>query len=221
MGYGYGWKLLAGSLTPAWSGYFTLDHYTFTDASGAEYRLTQNTGGIWTSTESTYVSYNANTQILYFRDGMSWIMGCVSAGSEQDSGTLYPTVIQDTKPSIPNTNNITISYMPGSGLSASNTSSRIYQIFDVRAPVSPANSTYTFNYTTVSGAPHLNTIINNIGTGEAYSFSMTTQALVSPFDGTSFGNEVILGSANVTNIPGTQQTFTYDTSGESDEICSS
>jgi YD repeat-containing protein len=211
VGYGYGWKLLAGSLTPAWSGYFTLDHYTFTDASGAEYRLTLNTGGVWTSTESNYVSYNSATQTLYFRDGMSWIMGSVSAGSEQDSGTLYPTVIQDTNPSIPNTNNLTISYMAGSGLSASNSSSRIYQITDVRGTAGP---TYTFNYTTVSGSPHLNTITNSIGTGEAYSFGMTTQALVSPFDGTSFGNEVILGNVNVTNIPGTQQTFTYDTSGE-------
>src|SRR6202035_1237005 len=37
VGYGYGWKLQAGSLTPYWASYWGLDHYTFTDATGAEY----------------------------------------------------------------------------------------------------------------------------------------------------------------------------------------
>ena len=35
VGFGYGWKLLAGSITPVWSG-STIDHYSFTDATGGE-----------------------------------------------------------------------------------------------------------------------------------------------------------------------------------------
>ena len=39
-----------------------MDHYTFTDASGAQYRLNQNSSGIWTSNQSVYLTYNASTQ---------------------------------------------------------------------------------------------------------------------------------------------------------------
>ncbi len=54
VGYGFGWKLLAGSITPFWGDYWTIHHYVFTDATGAEYRLDQNSGGVWTSREGTY-----------------------------------------------------------------------------------------------------------------------------------------------------------------------
>jgi hypothetical protein len=76
VGYGYGWKLLAGSLTPVWQGYFVPQYYIFTDASGAEYRLDVNTNGVWTSRDSIYVSYDSNTNRLYFNDGSFWVMGC-------------------------------------------------------------------------------------------------------------------------------------------------
>jgi len=33
---------------------------------------------------------------LYFRDGSFWVLGCTSAGTEQDAGTMYPTVMEDT-----------------------------------------------------------------------------------------------------------------------------
>ena len=66
------------------------------DATGAEYRLTVNTNGIWTSTEGIYLSYDSNAQRLYFRDGSFWVFGCTSAGTEQDAGTMYPTVMEDT-----------------------------------------------------------------------------------------------------------------------------
>jgi hypothetical protein len=96
-GFGWGWKLLAGSLTPYYSGYFILDHYVFTDSTGAEYRLTQVDGnGIWNSNESIYLEYDSNTGRLYFPDGTFWVFGCISAGTEQDSGVAYPTLIQDT-----------------------------------------------------------------------------------------------------------------------------
>jgi hypothetical protein len=74
VGYGYGWRLLAGSLTPYWQGYFIAHHYTFTDATGAEYRLDINTNGVWTSKDSIYVSYDSNTNRVYFNDGSFWVM---------------------------------------------------------------------------------------------------------------------------------------------------
>ena len=39
VGFGYGWRLLAGSITPYMYGYFGIYHYVFTDSTGAEYRL--------------------------------------------------------------------------------------------------------------------------------------------------------------------------------------
>jgi len=50
VGFGFGWKLQIGSLTAFYSSYLNVD------ASGAVYRLSQNSNGIWTSTESVYVT---------------------------------------------------------------------------------------------------------------------------------------------------------------------
>jgi hypothetical protein len=36
VGYGFGWRLMAGSLVPEWSADDTVHHYTFTDAGGAD-----------------------------------------------------------------------------------------------------------------------------------------------------------------------------------------
>jgi hypothetical protein len=61
-GYGFGWKLQLGSSTALFSDYWTVQFYEFRDASGAIYRLDQNSSGIWMSKESIYVTYDANTQ---------------------------------------------------------------------------------------------------------------------------------------------------------------
>jgi hypothetical protein len=136
VGYGLGWQLLAGSITPYWSGYFTVDHYIFRDSTGAEYNLSVNNNGTWTSAESgVYVGYNAAANQLYFTDGSFWQMGSISSGLENDAGTRYPTVIEDR-----NGNQITITYQPGNGLGGTNSSARITQICDPRAG---GNPTYT------------------------------------------------------------------------------
>src|ERR1700730_2696950 len=36
LGYGYGWRLLAGSVVPYWSDPYTISHYIYTDSSGAD-----------------------------------------------------------------------------------------------------------------------------------------------------------------------------------------
>ncbi len=51
----------------------------FTDSTGAQYRLNQNSGSIWSSTGSIYVWYDASANILNFRNGTYWVMGCASA----------------------------------------------------------------------------------------------------------------------------------------------
>jgi hypothetical protein len=96
VGYGLGWKLQAGSITPIWNGTSNIDHYLFTDSSGAEYSLSVNNGNVWTSLEGSYVTYDANANRLYSTDGSFWSMGSQSASGEQDSGTLYPTLIEDS-----------------------------------------------------------------------------------------------------------------------------
>lgn len=97
VGYGFGWKLLAGSITPVWNpGGLTAAYYLYTDSSGAEYRLDQNSGNIWSSKQSIYVYFDANTDILHFRGGSWWTFGCVSASTEADSGVMHPTLMEDT-----------------------------------------------------------------------------------------------------------------------------
>ena len=139
IGYGFGWRLLANSITPVWSDYTTLDHLVYTDATGAEYWLSVNTNGVWTSRQGVYVSYDYNAAKLYFPDGSFWFMGTQSGGNEQDAGTLYPSLLEDT-----NGNQIQISY--GVGLNAvwPNSSARITQIDDARK-----TAAYQFAYNAV------------------------------------------------------------------------
>jgi hypothetical protein len=96
VGYGYGWRLMAGSLTAFYAGWLGVDHYQFVDASGAEYRLDQNSGGVWSSLESISVWFDSSANILHFRDGSFWVMGSISGGTEADAGTMYPSVIEDS-----------------------------------------------------------------------------------------------------------------------------
>ena len=212
VGYGYGRKLIAGSLTPIWADQYTLYYYSFVDATGAKYRLSQNNGGIWTSAESIYVTFNANTNTLYFRDGSFWVMGCTSAISEPDSGTLYPTTMEDT-----NGNQIIVTYQPGAGLGGNgclpgyncptNSSARISKIQDVRGY-------YYFAYN--SDTPnHLTSINNSIGTAEAYTFQYGTISLQAPFSPyTSHGTVAALSVVQLTSNSQTYSfTYTSDNSG--------
>lgn len=147
VGYGFGWRVLAGSITPVWADPYTVSYYLFTDSTGAEYRLDQNSSNIWTSKESIYVSFDATTNKLYFRDGSFWYFGCVSAPGEADMGIMYPTLMQDT-----NGNQIKIRYRTGSGGTWDQSSARIKEIEDVRGV--QGTSTYrTFAFTYNSDTP--------------------------------------------------------------------
>jgi hypothetical protein len=98
VGFGYGWKLLAGSITPIWQNSWQIDHFIYTDSTGAEYRLDQYSSAncMWTSLEGVYVGYNPCVNRLYLPDGSFWIMGATSGGTEQDAGVMYPTTMEDT-----------------------------------------------------------------------------------------------------------------------------
>ena len=95
LGEGLGWKLQAGSIRPVWLN-GSIDHYVYSDATGAEYRLDQNSNGVWTSLDSTYAAFNANNDYLCFPDGSFWLMNVTSVSSEQDAGTMYPSTMEDT-----------------------------------------------------------------------------------------------------------------------------
>jgi hypothetical protein len=167
VGFGFGWQLMAGSITPYWSTYFTLDHYVFTDSTGTQYRLDVNNNGIWTSKQGVYVSYDATNQILHFPDGSFWVMGCTSGGTEIDAGAMYPTQMEDT-----NGNQVNITYLAGNGVPWNNSSARIQEIEDVRAvqtgnpPYTPSHYvTYSFTYNS-DAIPHLTAITSHVPTGE-------------------------------------------------------
>jgi RHS repeat-associated protein len=193
VGYGFGWKLQAGSLVAVWAG-SSIDHYLFTDATGAEYRLSVNTGGVWTSLEGVYISYDSNANRIYQTDGSFWYMGCESAPLEMDAGTLYPTVIEDA-----NGNQILIAYQTGSGATTANTSARIVSIQDPRQGTNPASYNFTYNS---DATPHLTGITNTIQTAEAYTFGYAEgQPLTSPLPaGTSMGTTVLLSTLTVNGL---------------------
>ena len=69
LGYGRGWRLQAGALTPIWNG-AAFSHFVFTDSTGAEYNLDTNTNGVWTGKDGAYVSYDQNTRRLWFNSGI-------------------------------------------------------------------------------------------------------------------------------------------------------
>ncbi len=207
VGYGYGWRLQAGSVTAVYRDYYTIDHYVFMDSTSAEYRLDQPDGtGVWTSKEGIYLSFDSNTGRLYFTDGSFWTFGSTSGGSEQDAGVMYPTMMQDT-----NGNQVLINYTAGGGLGWPNSSSRIQTIEDVRGNGQPD---YTFTYNYQNAIPRLSSIANTIGTSEKYTFSYNnSSALVSPWNAqNNFGTINLLAGVTVTNL-NLMTGFTYDNSG--------
>ena len=191
VGYGYGWQLMAGSVTPYWADYWTFDHYQFTDSTGAQYRLDVNNNGIWTSHEGIYVEYDAAAKRLYFPDGSFWYMGATSSALEPDGGTLYPTLMQDTSGS-----RITIHYQTGAGSTIADSSARISSIADVRSA-----STYQFVYTSET-VPHLTQINCQVNSGESYSFAYTANyGLVSPLPaGGAYGTTTALQQTTKTSV---------------------
>ena len=215
-GYGYGWKLQAGSLTPVYQDYWNIHHWLFIDSTGAEYKLNQFNSGVWTSVEGIYLTFDPNitgspgSTHLYFPDGSFWELNALSAGTEPDAGTYYPSLMQDT-----NGNQIKFKYKQGLGISWPDSSARIDTIEDVRGNGSPD---YTFLYNTDT-PPHLTSISNSIGTSENYAFTYTTPAaLLDPFlQFPNFGNAVFLQTATVNNpAPGPNLTtsFAFSNSGE-------
>lgn len=199
VGYGFGWKLLAGALVSYWSDYSTLHHWTFIDSTGAEYRLSVFSNGVWRSTEGVYLTYDENTHRLQFPDGSFWVMDCISAGTEVDAGTRYPILMQDS-----NGNQVILRYQPGLGITWPDSSARIDEIEDVRAKIPAGGSlyrTYKFNYNT-DPIPHLTSITNEIGTSEKYTFTyLTNQSLDSPFNSSiHYGTTTLLDSVIVTGL---------------------
>jgi hypothetical protein len=205
VGYGYGWKLLAGAVTPVYNG-GTLSYYAYYDSTGASYRLNVNNGGVWSSLESVFIwlDTTVNPYKLHFRDGTFWVMGCTSASGEQDAGSLYPTTMEST-----DGNQILITYLQGSGGSTTNTSARISYIQDVRG------TAYQFSYTSENGVNHLTGVTNSIGTAEAYTLNYNAVTLQAPFSPyTSYGTTEMLSTVTTTGL-GQQYSFAYgsDNSG--------
>jgi YD repeat-containing protein len=212
VGFGYGWQMLIGSVVPFYTAYsgYPPDHYLYTDATGAQYRLDQNNGGVWTSsTQSVYVWLDTRVSPyrLHFPDGKFWVLGSTSGGEEPDGGSMYPTIIQDTFG-----NQVIVTYDTGLGLPFSettspqtwvvtqNTSSRIISIEDARAifcdnaqnAIIPCNwnsgstigyTSYAFSYNrTGYSTPHLASYTNFIGTPElATGFTYTVVSQEPPF----------------------------------------
>ncbi len=213
-GDGFGWKLQIGSLTPFYSSSWNVAYYEFQDANGTEYRLDQNNGGgLWTSKQSIYVTYDANAQTLHFNDGSYWVFGCTSGGTEPDAGTMYPTLLEDS-----NGNQISIQYAVGANLPPrTNSSSRIGLIKDVR--YTGAANTYVFQYGAVNGTVHLTAITDSTGAGESYSFTYSDVTLAPPFSGSSgsYGTASLL--SGVTNSATNLTTgFTYDSTGSGELV---
>jgi RHS repeat-associated protein len=195
IGYGHGWKLLAGSVTRYFSGTGVTSHIIFTDSTGTDYRLDRkvdaqgNTSatvtGYWAASSSNFYGIfheDWNTYRMKFPDGSFWEFGSHAAGYEGDLGTAYPTLFQDS-----NGNRIIVRYLAGAGVAWANSSGRILQIEDVRAQFASGTwATYEFGYDYTLAVPHLTGITNRISTTEGYTFNYTTAGLVEPFTSTAW-----------------------------------
>ncbi|MBL8241703.1 MAG: hypothetical protein JNM66_30030, partial [Bryobacterales bacterium] len=209
VGYGWGWRMLAGSLTPIYSDWWTVHHYVYTDGTGAEYRLETNAGGVWSSKDGIFVEYDANTGRLYSPGGSYWEFGCRASGTEQDTGTLYPTRIVDT-----NGNETKIRYQLGLHHSAPEScSGRLKAVEDVRAvSVSGEYKTYSFSYNN-DAIPHLTGIQSHVpGDASNFTFSYTAAtSLVEPFTNTATGQTAVdLQTMTVPGGAGLQFSMTYN-----------
>jgi len=232
VGYGFGWRLQVGSVTPFYSGYYTLDHYVVADSTGAEYRLDVNNNGRWTSTQGFRGTLDSTVSPprLYFNDGSFWVLGVESSGNEEDAGTYYPSLIEDSNGSY-----IQVNYAAGNGVGQTQSSARISAIYDPRGippdpcasgrcfttggqlpPPPPASPTYTFTYN-ADAIPHLTAITNSVKTPEAYTFTYNAQALNDPFASASFGNVSILQTVATTGI-GVSTGFQYSGAGEMTQL---
>src|SRR5579862_3178007 len=217
VGYGFGWKLLAGSLTPVWSGWLALDHYVFVDSTGAEYRLdvpNTPTTGVWApSSGGLHIWYDSNVGRLYFPDGSFWVFGAVSGGTEQDAGTMYPTIMEDS-----NGNQIILTYNTGLNATTTNSCARFTQIEDVRANSAGA-ATWSFTYNT-DAIPHLTNISSHLN-GEAswtlnYSTSVTLNSPFTPV--VNYAPTTTLSSINRDSDGLAAYAFVYDTTTGSQEV---
>jgi RHS repeat-associated protein len=214
VGFGYGWRLLIGSITPVYNGVWTLDHYVYTDSTGAQYRLDTKENGLWRSSEGVYVRYDDTKNWLIFPDGHFLEMDVVSQGGEWDAGTRYPSRMIDT-----NANYLQFVYMQGQNAPTANSSARLQYVYDPRVDPNAHGCTscpisYRVSYILTydnSAVPHLTSVSNNVLTAESYSLSYTNVAnLVSPFSPTtSFGPTSFLTSLTST-VLGTSNTFSYD-----------
>ena len=211
VGYGFGWQMLIGSITPYYTPSDVVDHYVYTDSTGAQYLLNVNTSGVWSSKQSVYVWFDSNANKLHFRDGSFWVMGCTSGGTEADAGTMYPTILEDVSG-----NQITVTYRAGAGLTAANTSARIIGIYDGRA--ASGGASYSFSYNTDTPIPHLSGTTDYIGTGVSYSFAYNESVAVEPPFGTdpSFAGVTTTQLASMTNPTANPWQFTYDSAGASE-----
>jgi hypothetical protein len=222
VGYGFGWRAAIGSVTPYWTGNYTIDHYVFLDGTGASYRLNQQNGTVWNSDEGIYVYFDSSSNRLYFRDGTFWVMGCASGGQEADAGTLYPTIIEDV-----HGNQIQVTYAPGAGLGVTNTSARINLVADMRAAGTTCPQTappyyyncplhtYFFEYNTDSPVPHLIGVSNTIQTPETFTLQYGSHAFNPPFGTNSAyaGQTVTLLSSMAVPATGNSYAFSYDSAG--------
>jgi RHS repeat-associated protein len=208
VGYGYGWKFLAGSMAPVFNGYDTVGFYRFTDSTGAEYRFFETSfgSGEWLAKDGLFLTYKSAEKKLYFPDGSWWYFGAIAGGTEMDTGTMYPTLFQDR-----NGNQIKVRYRPGRGLPAINGSGRVWQVEDVR--VSAGSAAFTCNYLSDS-LQHLHTCSTAAGlnTGENYEVGIgAAGGLTDPFLGQSFGDKQLLGGiTNTTPGVNAPYYFGYD-----------
>jgi hypothetical protein len=206
VGFGFGWKMLAGALTPVYSDWFTIHHFVYTDATGAEYDLDVNVSGIWRSKTGLFVEYDATARRLYFPGGSYWECDCTANGTEADAGTLYPTRLVDT-----NGNEIKLRYQGGLHYGGVNGSARVTEVEDVRSVVvGPVYKSYTFTYNN-DAIPHLTSIGTHVP-GDNSNIRFTyhgSTSLLDPFASANFGSAVDLATMSVPGSGVLQFAMTY------------
>ena len=88
-----------------------------------------------------FLTYEEDTKRLRMNDGTFWVMNAEASEGEEDAGTRYPTLMQDT-----NGNQIRIDYQQGRSAVYTNSSGRPTYLWDGGSKVASGVPTWRFSY---------------------------------------------------------------------------
>ena len=202
LGYGYGWRLQAGSLTPVYDNPIPLI-ITSSPTPPAPLPLAVNTNGVWSSQESVHIYYNAAPIICTSPMAACGEWAAPRREASRIRAAMYPTSITDSERKLGQ------HQLQQRGRRHHVRFEFAYSLHLRRAWVRRGYD-YTFAYNG-DAIPHLTGINNSIGTAENYTRQLCREPAIDLADvtpSTGYGSWTFLSS--IANAIPLTTSFTYD-----------